>query len=68
MVCLIPIVGERAEVAIDLLQEPILKCIVKAVIGVQDETYEIDAVVWGRQRYLEYRSYGFGIRFDLVEG
>ena len=39
-----PMVGEGVEVTIDLLQEPILKCIVEAVIGVKDETCEIDAV------------------------
>ena len=39
-----PMLGDAVEVAIDLLQEPNLKCIVEAVIGVKDETCEIDAV------------------------
>ena len=36
---------------VDLLQEPILKCIVEVVIGVEDEAYEIDAVPWGYRAF-----------------
>ena len=37
--------------AVNLLQHLILDCIVEVIIGVEDEVYEIDAVLWGYQTF-----------------
>ena len=43
--------AEGVEVAVDLLQQPILNCIVEVIIGVEDEAYEIDAVPRGYRTF-----------------